>query len=72
MRCTMATIDKTPHPANSKVVGTEVPVRRHAKCASCGAPVLMGGAELIEDVAFCADCARRSRPDSLTELGVVD
>lgn len=68
----MATIDNTPHPANAKVVGIDAPVREGARCASCGAPVEAGGAELIAGVSFCADCSRRSRPDSLTELGVVD
>jgi hypothetical protein len=60
------------HPANSQVVGSEVPVRMGRRCASCGEPVRAGGAELTPDVAFCADCSRRSRPGPGAELGVVD
>jgi hypothetical protein len=65
-------IEDIPHPANSQVVGREVPVREHRRCASCGEPVREGGAELDANVAFCAECARRSRPGPDAELGVVD
>ena len=63
-------IEDNSHPANSKVIGAEVPVREGRVCASCGAPALAGGAELDANVAFCADCARRSRPGPEVELGV--
>lgn len=65
-------VQSVPHPSGSELVGIEVPMRPGLRCTSCGDRVGIGGAQLIEGVAFCAECTRRSRPEPGTELGVVD